>query len=237
MKIKRLAIIPARQGSKRVRNKNIRVFHGKPIINYSITTAIRSNLFEKIHVSTNCSETIKIVEDFGLSVDFERPSVLAQDSTPLLPVLQYVATEYEKREYIFDEIWLIMACAPLLDAKELSEASRKFRDFQIGKNKEVGTLLAVAEFPAPVEWALRKRDDGLISPINQVETNKSSQEMETFYYDTGAFMAFTRDALLNPTKNTSQNQYIPYVIPPYKAVDIDTENDWKLAEELYEKTR
>ena len=94
-----LAIIPARGGSKRIPNKNIRNFCGKPIISYILDAAKKSGLFNTIHVSTDSKQIIKVVENLGFKIDFVRPSDLADDYTPIMPVLKFVVEEYEKKVY------------------------------------------------------------------------------------------------------------------------------------------
>ena len=122
--MKRLAIIPARGGSKRIKNKNIKNFCGEPIINYIISTARESKLFNKIHVSTESNLIKEVVENNGLSIDFMRPETLSDDFTPLMPVLSFVLNTYISMGYQFDEIWLLMACAPLIDKNDLISASK-----------------------------------------------------------------------------------------------------------------
>ena len=113
-----LVIIPARGGSKRIKNKNIKNFCGKPMINYIIDEALESKLFEKIHVSTDCLEIKEIVQKNNLKIDFMRPSSLADDHTPIMPVLSYVIKKYFEKNLYFDEIWLLYACSPLIDSSD-----------------------------------------------------------------------------------------------------------------------
>src|SRR5947207_11884930 len=120
---KRIAIIPARGGSKRIVNKNIRDFCGKPMVAHVLGTAKASGLFDVIHVSTESTTIRRIVEDLGFRVDFLRPIELADDQTPIMPVLKYVADTFASRGQVFDQVWLLMACAPLIDSRDLNEAA------------------------------------------------------------------------------------------------------------------
>ena len=104
--MKRLAIIPARGGSKRIKNKNIKNFCGQPIINYIINSAKGSKLFDKIHVSTESSLIKEVVEKNQLSIDFMRPERLSDDFTPLMPVISFVLDTYKTMNIYFDEVWL-----------------------------------------------------------------------------------------------------------------------------------
>ena len=100
-KLRRLAIIPARSGSKRIKNKNIKKFFSKPIIFYSINNAINSKIFDKIHISTNSKKISKIAENYGRKVDFLRPQSKSRDNVPLIEVLKFVIEEYNKKKRIF----------------------------------------------------------------------------------------------------------------------------------------
>ena len=128
---KRLAIIPARIGSKRIPQKNIRDFFGKPMIYYALETVIKSKLFDKIHVSTDSDLIIDLVNEFGLLVDFKRPEELSDDITPLMPVLKFVVEEYLKIGETFNEVWMIMPCSPLINENDLLRASKMFRLFRV----------------------------------------------------------------------------------------------------------
>ena len=120
--MKRLAIIPARGGSKRILNKNIKNFCGKPIISYIIETASNTNLFSKIHISTEDKEIFNLVSSMGLVPDFERPKNLADDHTPLMPVIKYVVEKYKKINQTYEEVWLLFPCSPLITESDLNGA-------------------------------------------------------------------------------------------------------------------
>ncbi len=96
-KVKRIMIIPARGNSKRIKNKNIKLFNGKPIIHYAIDSAVKSNLFDKIHISTDSYKIKKIVKKKGIEIDFLRPKKISGDFTPLIDVFKYVIEEYSKK--------------------------------------------------------------------------------------------------------------------------------------------
>lgn len=225
---KRLAIIPARGGSKRIPNKNIRDFCGRPMITYPLSAARDSGLFLTIHVSTE-SETIRnVAKDFGFPPDFQRPHELADDHTPIMPVLRYVAQEYAKRGKHFDEIWLLMACAPLIDAKSLSNAAALFN--QSGGQK---SLLAVSEYPVPIEWAFSRNENGALTPVQAGMFAVRSQDLEKRYFDAGSFAVFPAIRILESQGAGSDNGFISYVLPKGTAIDIDDEWDWQLAEAIY----
>ncbi len=123
---KRIAIIPARGGSKRIPDKNIREFCGRPMISYTLQAARDSGLFEVIHVSTDTLRITEIAKNLGFPVNFLRPAELADDHTPIMPVLRHVVETFRERGQIFNEIALLMACAPLIEASDLIGAQRLY---------------------------------------------------------------------------------------------------------------
>ena len=147
----RLLIIPARKGSKRIRNKNIRKFCGKPIINYSIETALKSKLFKKIHISTNNLKIKKIIKKYPIKIDFFRPNKISGDKVGLMEVFKFVEKKYKKFGNNFDEVWYLTPCSPLIKPEDLIKASKFFNKIQ------KGFMLAVSEFSPPVQWAFSKK--------------------------------------------------------------------------------
>ena len=152
-KINRLAIIPARLGSKRIKKKNIRSFYGQPIISYPIKELKNSRIFNKIFVSTENILVKKIAQKYGASVDFLRPKKLSKDSIPLNLVLKDVLLKLEKRGEIFDEIWMVYACNPLLNKNNIIKANKQFQ-----KTSKKYPMMSMKEFEAPIEWAFEKKE-------------------------------------------------------------------------------
>ena len=226
--MKRLAIIPARGGSKRIPNKNIRHFCGRPMISHVLGTARDSGLFSTIHVSTESESVREVAAQFGFSPDFPRPAELADDYTPIMPVLRYAAEEYARRGQHFDEIWLLMACAPLIDERDLQEAAILFR-----QSGAAQPLLAVSEYPAPIEWAFGRGANGTLTPVQPGMFAVRSQELEKRYFDAGSFAAFPARQVLDSQGAGTDDGFVGYVLPKGTAIDIDDEQDWQLAEAIY----
>lgn len=226
--MRRLAIIPARGGSKRIPNKNTRDFCGQPMVTHVLGAARDSGLFSTIHVSTDSESIRDVVASFGFPPAFPRPAALADDHTPIMPVLRYVAEEYANRDQHFDEIWLLMACAPLIEAKDLSMAATLFRESGCKQ-----PLLAVSEYPVPIEWAFSRGVSGVLSPIQEGMFAVRSQDLEKRYYDAGSFAAFPAVRVLESQGAGSDSGFIGYVLPKGTAIDIDDEQDWQLAEAIY----
>ena len=228
--MKRLAIIPARGGSKRIPNKNIRNFCGKPMISYILHEAQESKLFDKIHVSTD-SESIKnIVNNLGHFIDFMRPSSLTDDNTSLNPVIEFVLKEYANLNINFDEVWLLLPCSPLIEAGDLIRAC----NFMENKKSKRNGFIAVVEYPAPIDWAYEIKTDGLLNPLNKIKLNIRSQDLEKRYFDSGTFMSFFIDNqpdFKNP--KIINNPFLGFKISKLKGIDIDTNEDWELVEKIF----
>lgn len=224
----RIAIIPARGGSKRISNKNIRDFCGKPMIAHILQAARASGLFDVIHVSTESGDIRGEVEKLGFRVDFMRPGELADDHTPIMPVLKYVADTYAAKGRVFDQVWLLMACAPLVAAHDLQQAAALF-DRAGGHDP----LLAVSEYPAPIEWAFSRAEDGKLTAVQAGMFALRSQDLEKKYFDAGSFAAFPAATVRASQGAGSDVGFVGYVLPKGRAIDIDDEADWALAEAIY----
>ena len=227
--IKRLAIIPARSGSKRIKNKNIRNFHGKPIISYIIAEAISSGLFHKIHVSTDSEKIYDIACQYNLEFDFYRDPNLCDDITPIMPVLKFVLEKFIKMRINFDEVWCLMPCSPMITSFDLTEAAKIMR-----RNKSICPLLSVSEYNVPVEWAFKKNEADQLEPLNPGMFSIRSQDLSPSYFDAGAFSVFPSEWILNSNNAGSDKGFIGYPLSKLQSVDIDTEEDWFLAEALYQ---
>jgi pseudaminic acid cytidylyltransferase len=226
--MKRLAIIPARGGSKRIPNKNIRDFCGQPMITHVLSAARVSGLFTTVHVSTESESIRDVAAQFGFPPDFPRPAELADDHTPIMPVLRHAAQEYANRGMHFDEVWLLMACAPLIDAKDLSSAATLFQQASSEQ-----PLLAVSEYPAPIEWAFSRGESGALTPVQAGMFAVRSQDLEKRYFDAGSFAVFPASRVLESQGAGSDSGFIGYVLPKGTAIDIDDEQDWQLAESIW----
>lgn len=226
--MKRLAIIPARGGSKRIPQKNIRDFCGKPMVVHILEAARKSRLFDVIHVSTDCVDVAKVTENFGFQVDFMRPSSLSDDMTPIMPVMKFVTEEYKRQGVNFDQVWLLMACAPLTSSDDLIKAEHLFVEAGAAS-----PLLGVCEYPAPVEWAFKREESGQLMPLQPGMFAVRSQDLQKRYYDAGSFSVFPEAAILKTEGAGSDANFIGYQLPKGAAVDIDDEQDWALAEAIF----
>ena len=214
-----LGIIPARGGSKRIKNKNIKIFDGKPIIYYPLKVAKNSMLFNKIHVSTESKKIISLIKKIGFEPDFLRKKKLADDNTNINDVINYVVNKFNNLKMNFDEVWCIYPCSPLITEDDLKKINLLF-------NKQKNSLMTISEFPAPIFWALKKNKQKILTPIFKNKLNISSNNMGKFYYDNGCIIILKKKDFLKPFKKI---KFIGYEMPVYKSVDIDNINDWNLA--------
>jgi pseudaminic acid cytidylyltransferase len=222
----KIAIVPARGGSKRIPQKNIVDFHGRPLMSYPIRAAELSGLFDVIHISTDSPRIAEVAASLGRPVDFMRDPALADDHTPLLPVLQWTIDQYAQRGKRFESVCLLMPTAPLIDADDLKHAEAIFRD-----RGGIHTVMAIARFPAPIEWAFRLGTDQCLVPCQPGMAVVRSQDLATAYYDTGTFL-FVPEADVRAGR-LDEARIVAYHLPRQKAVDIDDLEDLELARILY----
>ncbi len=224
---KRLALIPARGGSKRVPGKNIRDFHGKPMIAHPIRAALDSGIFDVVNVSTDSEDIAAVAETYGANVDFRRPPELADDMTPLLPVAKYVAQQFAERGDVFDTVALLYATSPMLFSQDLKEAVEAFESGDALK-----PLLAVAPFPCPVEWAFRL-EGGMLAPVAPGGFAIRSQDLKPAYFDAAMFCFYSREFLNRSAGAGSDLVFRGFPVDARRVTDIDTPDQWAMAEAMY----
>jgi pseudaminic acid cytidylyltransferase len=222
----RLAVIPARGGSKRIPKKNIVPFCGKPMIAYALDAAAESGLFDHIHVSTDSDEIADVVKKLGYPVDFMRNELLADDHTGIVPVLRWVLQEYGQRGMHYDQVCCIMPNAPLLKGADLVEALHIFE-----KHHGSHPLLVYTRFPAPVEWAFLRDEDGFMLANCPDKLMIRSQDIRQTYYECGPFSLWRPKHLQQ--ENPLGGKLLSYLMPVERAIDIDTPEDFAHAERLY----
>ncbi len=222
-----LAVIPARGGSQRIPHKNIKMFCGKPLIAYSIEAAIKSSCFEHIVVSTDCDDIADIAIQYGADVPFVRPKELSDHYTGTSPVVRHaikqIIDEYGKPEFTC----CIYATAPLIQVNDLKRAYELLL-----AQADKAYAFSVTTFDFPIQRAIRLKSGG-VEPVSPDAIKKRSQDLEETYHDAGQFYWGTSDAFLEG-KSIFSTHSIPVVLPRYLAQDIDTLEDWKRAELMYD---
>ncbi|MDD5571193.1 MAG: pseudaminic acid cytidylyltransferase [Bacteroidales bacterium] len=223
--MKNIAIIPARGGSKRIPRKNIKDFLGKPIIAYSISAAINSQLFDEIMVSTDDNEIAEIAKQYGAKVPFMRSAKCSNDFATTIDVIDEVISCYEKTNIKFDNLCCIYPTAPLISPERLKES------FALLNLKNYDSVFPVVPFSYPVLRGLRLNKER-VQMVWPEHLNSRSQDLETIYHDAGQFyMAKTESMKLKKTLWTDNTGAI--ILSEMEVQDIDNEADWKLAELKY----
>lgn len=227
MKKKRLLIIPAKSFSKRIKNKNFKKFCGKSMIEYPYDTAIKTKIFDKIHVSTESEIVKKKLNKKGILIDFLRPKKLTKNKVGLFEVYSYVKKKYEQKGLKFDEVWALLPCTPLINQFDLLKLKR-----EIEKNNLKKPIISVSKYNAPIEWAFTLNPKNKkLNPLSKKKQLMPSQNFKPSYYDTGAIAVFNSSQLDKNRKSYSGNFY-GFNLPPEKNVDIDDPNDWQFAKYL-----
>jgi pseudaminic acid cytidylyltransferase len=225
MNYKRIAIIPARSGSVRVKFKNIKIFFGKPLIEHTINCLKSTKLFHKIHVSTESKKIKKIVEKNRIKVDFLRPKKLCHDKTSIAEVFKYVLSEYKKKKIFFDEVWLFFATNPLIKKKFILEAYKKY-----SKYNSRASIIAVSSYNYPIEWAqtINGKSENL-KPVFPNMIKKRSNLLKKKFCDAGMFVIYQKNFMNLNNKII----YKPYIVPRWSTIDIDTIEDFETAKKLF----
>ena len=221
-----ICIIPARGGSKRIKDKNIRLFHGRPIIEWSIDLAIASGCFDRVVVSTDSQIIASVAQDAGAEIPFMRPAYLSDDFTGTREVINHAIHELTHQGDNPNLICCLYATAPLLSLSDLTHAQKLLAQSQQGT-----VVFSATSFPFPPQRALRIDSEGYSSSIDSDSASKRSQDLEELYHDAGQFYWATSATWR--TKFNLFDQGRPLLLPRWRVQDIDTEEDWKSAELIF----
>lgn len=222
-----IAIITARGGSKRIPQKNIKEFCGKPIIAYSIEAAIKSQMFETVMVSTDSEEIADIAKIYGADVPFMRSEETSNDYADTTDVLNEVITEYRTRGQEFDSFCCIYPTAPFVTAEKLRES------FKLLQDPCIYNVIPMAPFSFPPQRGMIK-EGKYIKPAYPEHINKRSQDLDEILHDCGQFYwCKTKEFMDNP--DFLANHTVPFVVPETEMQDIDNISDWELAEMKYKR--
>ena len=226
----RLAVIPARGGSKRIQRKNIRLFCGKPIIAWSIEAAIASGCFDQVIVSTDNDEIARVAELWGAAVPFARPPELSDDLTGTSPVIAHAIAWHKERGLSPDPVCCIYATAPFLSASDIRAGC------EILEGEDCDFVFSGAGFSSPVQRAFRLSPDGGLKMLQPACFEMRSQDLEATYYDAGQFYWARADAWLRNAVIYGPRSRL-LVLPKYRVQDIDDLDDWRRAELMFEAMR
>ena len=219
-----IAVIPARSGSKRLKNKNILNFNGHPMISWSIKLALKTKLFDHVVVSTNSKKIAHISKKYGAIAPFIRCKKLSNDYTPIIDVISDTITQLEMINIVADNVFCIYPCSPLVKVADIKESYKKFI-----KNK-FNYLMAVSKYPHPIERALII-DKKKLKPISIKNMKIRTQDLTESYFDAGNFYWGKKNSWKNK-KNIFRSCDF-YELPAIRSVDVDTQHDLDHLKKLF----
>jgi pseudaminic acid cytidylyltransferase len=214
----KIAVIPARGGSKRIPRKNIKQFSGKPMIAWAISIALESNLFDEVVVSTDDDEIANVARSWGAKTPFVRPANLADDLTPTVPVVAHAVSACSNLGWGVEYACCIYPCVPFLQVSDLVDALNMLLDYN------ADFVYPVTEYAHPVQRSMRRLSSGKMQFYSPEFELTRTQDLEKSYHDAGQFYWGTLPAWLEHKKMHTDGLGMP--IPNWRVVDIDSEDDW-----------
>lgn len=223
-----IAIIPARSGSKGLKDKNIRLLGNKPLMAYTIEAALNSNMFDCIHVSTDSEKYAQIAAQYGAEVEFLRSKETSSDSASTNDVIQFVVGKYRERNKEFKRFSVLQPTSPLRTGKHIIEA------FQLYEERAAKSVVSVCETDYSPLLCNRLNDDCSLYGFLPAENSKRRQDVETYYRINGAI--YLSDVVTYLEKKTFYHERsFAYIMGRLQSVDIDTKTDFEYAEFLMKK--
>ncbi|TAH69968.1 MAG: acylneuraminate cytidylyltransferase family protein [Anaerolineaceae bacterium] len=224
--VKSLAIIPARSGSKGLKDKNIKLLHGKPLMAYTIEAALESQIFDEVYMSTDSCEYAEIAKEYGASVPFLRSKDNACDTSSSWDVVKEALTRYRQIDRIFDMVTLLQPTTPLRTAEDIKQAYRLYKD------KNADAIISICEVDHSPLWTNTLPTDlSLNQFINKDILELPRQKLQTYYRINGAIYMINVERFQKHGANGlyGENSYA-YIMDKKYSIDIDTEVDFLMAE-------
>lgn len=218
----KIAVIPARGGSKRIPRKNIKVFAGRPMIGWAIEVAKKSEMFDQIIVSTDDAEIAETAVTFGADVPFVRPAELSDDTAGTVPVIAHAVSHLKSLGQNIDFACCIYPCSPFLQPDDL------LHTFAELVKSDAEFAYPVLEYAHPTFRAMRRLSNGSMEFIFPECEMKRTQDLEPTYHDAGQFYWGKAEAWV--AEKRMHTAGIGCVMPSWRFVDVDTEDDWRRAE-------
>lgn len=231
MKEKILAIIPARSGSKGLKDKNILEVEGRPLIDFTIKAALNSNCFDTVMVSTDSSLYSEIAKKCGADVPFLRSLKNSSDASTSWDVVREVLTNYKQRGKKFDYVALLQPTSPLRTENDIIEAIRI-----LTKNKNINSVVSVTEVDHPVQWCFKLKNDNLMKEFgSNPDSFKRRQELEKYYRENGALYLVDAKKIMDQEYNIYLDNCFAYVMSRENSIDIDEELDLFILKSILKK--
>lgn len=222
----KVAIIPARGGSKRIPRKNIKPFCGKPMIAWSIKAALQSGCFDRIIVSTDDAEIAAVARQHGAEVPFMRPAELSDDHTGTIPVIRHAIEWCNRQGQRVELACCLYATAPFVRTEDLLHGLATLQ------GNDCDYAFSVTSYAFPIQRAIRINANGRVEMFNPEHFNTRSQDLEEAFHDAGQFYWGRADAwLMGKPIFTPNSQSV--LLARHRVQDIDTPEDWSRAEWLF----
>ncbi len=221
-----VAIIPARGGSKRIPRKNLKSFHGKPIIAYAIKAAIKSRCFDKIIVSTDDEEIAQVAREWGADVPFIRPDNISDDYATTVEVIQHSIEWFKCKGHILSSICCIYPTAPFLQSDDID------RGLKLLNKPDTQYVFSATTFEFPIQRAIYLNEYEQTTMFQPQHLNTRSQDLREAYHDAGQFYWGKVDAFMNGLPIFANHSRL-ILLPKTRVQDIDTPEDWIIAEQKY----
>jgi len=221
-----IAIIPARGGSKRIPRKNIKFFHGKPMIAYSIEAAKQSGCFDRIIVSTDDQEIAEVALQYGAEVPFFRPEKFSDDHATTMDVMQHALNWCEAEGWEVENVCCLYATAPFVLPEYIKQGYQRL------KSVNAQFVFSAATFPFPIQRAIKLSPAGEVSMFYPEYEQVRSQDLVESYHDAGQFY-WGKASAFKQGKSVFSSYSQVVLLPRKRVQDIDTPEDWELAEALY----
>jgi CMP-N-acetylneuraminic acid synthetase len=221
-----LAVIPARGGSRRVPGKNVRPFHGKPSLAYTVAAALESRLFERVIVSTDSEEIATIARQYGAEVPFLRDAALADDHTPASLVTVDALERLDHAGNLYQHVAQLMPNCPLRSHLDIQDSYRQF--LETGADSQISVMRFGWQNPW---WAMRREESLNLEPIFADCVTQRSQDLPELFCPTGAIW-WAKAGVLREQRTYHIRNRTGWEISWQHGVDIDTEDDWQMAELL-----
>ena len=222
----KICVIPARGGSKRIPKKNTKSFAGKPIIAWSIETALKSGCFDEVIVSTDDKEIAAVAQQYGAKVPFFRPEALSDDFTGTVAVISHAVNWLCENWQLPEYVCCLYATAPFVEPEDLQKGLQKIQ------LEDADYVFSVATFESPIQRAFKINSDSRVEMFQPGYLNSRSQDLEEAYYNAGQFYWGTCEAWRTGKRVLNGNS-VPIVVPRGRVQDIDTPEDWEHAELLF----
>lgn len=222
----RIAVIPARAGSKRIPRKNIKLFCGSPMIAWTIKAARECGVLDQIVVSTDDDEIAEVARALGAEVPFSRPPHLSDDYTGTSPVVAHAIQWYQANGYCIDLACCIYATAPFLRPDDMK------RGLELITGAGAEFAFSVTSYAFPIQRAIKLNSQGRVEMFQPQYLDTRSQDLEVAYHDAGQFYWGRAEAWIS-NKSIFSVDSVPVILPRYRVQDIDTEEDWERAEWMF----